>query len=103
MSGPKQNSLYILNITPIISHHAYVAQTPQNHIWHDWHKIMGHIYMGSVKMLKEKDMVKGMEVNPNILPPQCISYIKAKSHVIPFLQQSKTEYKEIDDMTFTDV
>ena len=59
--------------------------------------------MGSVKMLKEKDIVKGMEVNLNILPPQCISCIKAKSHVIPFPQQFKTEYKEIDDMTFTDV
>jgi len=103
ISGPKQNSLYILNITPIIPHHAYAAQTPQNHTWHDWHKIMGHIYMGSVKMLKEKDIVKGMEVNLNILPPQCISCIKAKSHVIPFPQQFKTEYKEIDDMTFTDI
>jgi len=30
---------------------------------------MGHIYMGLVKMLKEKDIVKGIEINPNILPP----------------------------------
>jgi len=68
MSEPKWNSLYILNITSIISHHAYAAQTPQNHTWHDWHKIIGHIYMGSVEMLKEKDMVKRIEVNPDILP-----------------------------------
>jgi len=103
MSGPKRNGLYILNITPIIPHHAYAAQTPQNHTWHNWYKIMGHIYIGSVKMLKEKDIVKGMEVNPDILLPQCISCIKAKSYVIPFPQQSKTEYKEIGDMTFTDI
>jgi len=59
--------------------------------------------MGSVKILKEKNIVKGMEVNLDILPSQCISCIKAKSHVIPFPQQSKTEYKEIGDMTFTNV
>jgi len=68
MSGPKWNDLYILNITPIISHYAYAAQTPQNCTWYDWHKIIGHIYIGSVKMLKEKDMVKRIKVNPDILP-----------------------------------
>ena len=101
--GPKQNGLYMLNITPIISHYACATQTLQNYIWYDWHKIMGHIYIGLVKMLKEKDVVKGIEINPNILPPQYISCIKAKSHVIPFLQQSKTKYKESSNMTFTDV
>jgi len=67
MLESKWNSLYILNITPIIPYHAYAAQTPQNYTWHDWHKIIGHIYMGSVKILKEKDMVKRIEVNPDIL------------------------------------
>ena len=43
-----------------------------------------NIYMESVKMLKEKDMVKEIEVNPDILLPQYISCIKAKSHIIPF-------------------
>jgi len=103
ISGPKQNGLYMLDITPITSYHACAAQIPQNHTWHDWHKVMGHIYMGSVKMLKEKDMVKGMEVNPDIQSPQYISCIKAKSHVAPFPQQSKTKYKEIGDITFTNV
>jgi len=103
MSGPKQNGLYMLNITPIISYYACTAQTPQNRTWHDWHKIMGHIYMGSVKILKKKDIVKGMEVNLDILLSQYILCIKAKSYVIPFPQQSKTEYKEISDITFTDV
>jgi len=103
MSGPKWNGLYMLDITPIIPHHAYAAQIPQNRTWHDWHKVMGHIYMGSIKMLKEKDMVKGIKVNSDIQSPQCISCIKAKSHIAPFPQQSKTEYKEIGDITFTDV
>jgi len=59
--------------------------------------------MESVKMLKEKDMVKAMEINLNVLPFQYILYIKAKFYVTPFLQQSKTEYKEISNITFTDV
>jgi len=78
--GPKQNGLYMLDITPITSHHACTAQIPQNCTWHDWHKVMGHIYMGSVKMLKEKDMVKGIEVNPDIQSPQCISRPNPTSH-----------------------
>jgi len=103
MSGPKRNGLYMLDITLIISYHAYATQTPQNRTWHNWHKVMGHIYMGSVKMLKEKDMVKEMEINPDIQSPQYILCIKAKSHIALFPQQSKTEYKEIGDITFTDV
>ena len=63
---------------------------------------MGYIYMGLVKMLKEKDMVKEMEINLDIQSPQCISCIKAKSYVTLFPQQSKTEYKEIGDIIFTD-
>ena len=59
--------------------------------------------MGSVRMLKKKNMVKRIKINSNIPPPQCISCIKAKSHVTPFPQQSETEYKEISNMTFTDV
>jgi len=31
MTGPKQNGLYILNVTTITSYHAYATQTPQNH------------------------------------------------------------------------
>ena len=64
---------------------------------------MGHIYMGLVKMLKEKGMVNGIEVNQNTPLPQCVLCIKAKSHITPFPQQSKTEYNEIGDMTFTNV
>jgi len=30
---------------------------------------MGYIYMGSVKMLKEKEIVNGMKVNQNTLLP----------------------------------
>jgi len=59
--------------------------------------------MGSVKILKKKNIIKKIKINPDISPSQCISYIKAKSHIILFPQQSKPEYKEIDNMTFTGV
>jgi len=35
MLGPKQNGLYMLNITPIISHYACATQTLQNYTWYD--------------------------------------------------------------------
>ncbi|KIK66772.1 hypothetical protein GYMLUDRAFT_118686, partial [Collybiopsis luxurians FD-317 M1] len=67
------------------------------------HKIMGHIYMGSIRMMKEKNMVTGMEIDPSDPSPQCIPCIRAKSHANLFPQKSETEYNEIGEMTFTDV
>jgi hypothetical protein len=102
--GTKTGGLYLLNVTSNIPMQAYyAAQVPQNQSWYDWHKIMGHIYMGSVKMLKEKNMVEGMEVSPDTPPPQFVSCIKSKSHVTPFPQKSNTEYTETGEMTYTDI
>ncbi|KAF5345723.1 hypothetical protein D9757_014965 [Collybiopsis confluens] len=103
ITGTKTNGLYPIDVTTKIPIHSYAAHAPQNRTWHNWHKIMGHIYMGSIRMMKEKNMVTGMEINSSDNLPQCISCIRAKSHVTPFPQHAETEYKEVGDMTFTDV
>jgi hypothetical protein len=49
-------------------------------------------------------MVTGMEIDPSSTPSQqCTVCIQAKHHVNPFLKESQTEYKEIGNMTYTDV
>ena len=49
-------------------------------------------------------MVTGMEIDPKSTPSkQCTTCIQAKHHVNPFPKDSQTEYKEIGDMTYTDV
>ena len=45
---------------------AYVAKS--SYTWDEWHKIFGHLNMGSIKMLKDKDMVDGMDVDKFVEP-----------------------------------
>src|SRR6202020_1789928 len=45
-----------------------------------------------------------MEIDPSSTPSkQCTTCIQAKHHINPFPKESQTEYKEISDMTYTDV
>jgi hypothetical protein len=74
------------------------------HSWDKWHRIFGHIPPASVKLLKNNNMVEGMNINsPSTPSAQCATCIKAKSHVAPFPAQAEHEYTEIGEMIFTDV
>lgn len=60
--------------------------------------------MGAVKMMKEKGMVLGMEVDRTVEPAaQCTACITAKQHIQPFPKESQTEIKGIGDLTVSDV
>src|SRR5262245_6596425 len=51
-----------------------------------------------------KKMVTGMEVDTSSTPStQCMTCIQAKHHINPCPKESQTEYKEISDMTYTDI
>jgi hypothetical protein len=57
-----------------------------------------------VKMLKEKGMVLGMEVDKSVEPAaQCKACIITKQHTQPFPKNSDTEIKEIGDLTVSDM
>src|SRR5271168_1864588 len=72
--------------------------------WDEWHRIFGHMHMGAVKMMKEKEMVLGMEVDRTVEPAaQCTACITAKQHVKPFPKESRTKIKGIGDLTVRDV
>jgi hypothetical protein len=82
---------------------AFAAVAP-THSWDKWHRIFGHISPASVKMLKNHNMVEGMNIDSTSTPSaQCMTCIKAKSHVAPFPAEAECEYAEIGEMTFTDV
>src|SRR3954462_7371035 len=38
------------------------------HMWDEWRRIFAHMYVGSVQLLKRKNMVEGMEVD-ELMPP----------------------------------
>ena len=60
--------------------------------------------MGSVKMLKEKETLLGIEVDRTVEPAaQCKACIIAKQHVQPFPKQSQMKIKEIRDLTVSDL
>ena len=109
--GRNVGDMYALgNVSPIIPEHiesslnlAFAAQH-STRSYDDWHRIFGHIYHGYIKAMKEKKMVTGMEIDPSSTPSkQCTTCIQAKHHVNPFPKESQTEYREIGDMTYTDV
>ncbi|THU94650.1 hypothetical protein K435DRAFT_576835, partial [Dendrothele bispora CBS 962.96] len=69
-----------------------------------WHRIFGHLNMGSLKLLKEKGMVDGLFVDESTPSKvQCIPCIQAKSHVKPFPKEAKRHFTKPGQMTYSDV
>ena len=103
MEGWLMNRLFDMNIKGIAKQdQSYPAKDSRT--WDEWHRILGHLNMRSVKMLKQKDMVLGMEVDETAEPStQCKACIVAKQHVQPFPKESQTEIKEIGDLTVSDM
>lgn len=106
MEGWLNGRLFEMNIRSIAKQtntdKAYLAKNART--WDEWHWIFGHLQMGSVKMLKEKQMVDSMEVNTSIPPTiECQPCIITKQHVKPFPKESSMEITEIRDLTVCDV
>ncbi|KNZ81022.1 Copia protein, partial [Termitomyces sp. J132] len=53
-----------------------------------WHQIFGHMHMPTVKLLKSKNMVEGMDIDGKGNKQQCKICIWAKYHVTPFPKES---------------
>ncbi|GLB40091.1 putative integrase core domain containing protein [Lyophyllum shimeji] len=81
-----------------------VALTVQSaRTWQDWHRSLGHMAMKSVKLLKLKEIVVGMNVKGRSADStDCEACIKAKHDVGLLPDKSETVYNEIREMTFAD-
>ena len=90
--GQKYGCLYLMDIKGIAKQdQAYMANNGCT--WDQWHRIFGHLNMGSVKMLKDKNMVNGMEVDTMVEPQaQCQPCIIAKQHVKSYPWESHMCY-----------
>ena len=103
MEGRISNWLFDMDVKGIAKQDQAYA-TKHGRTWDEWHRIFGHLNMGSIKMLKEKGMVLGMEVDRTVDPAmQCKVCIIAKQHVQPFPKNSQTKIKEIRDLTVSDL
>ena len=85
------NWLFEMNIKGVIKPNlAYPVKTGKS--WDEWHRIFGHMHMGAVKMMKDKEMFLGMEVDRTVEPAaQCTACISAKQHIKPFPKTSRTK------------
>lgn len=101
--GKKEGRLYNMDIRPFrTADKAYL--TKEARTWEQWHKILGHISMDSIKLMKRNGLVEGMEIDGSKEPAaQCNMCIQAKQHVTPFPKESITKVTEIGDLTLTDV
>src|SRR3954468_1193087 len=62
------------------------------------------MYVGSVQLLKWKNMVEGMEMDELIAPSQqCTPCIEAKQHCTPFLRSTNESAQEIGELTVSNV
>src|SRR6202789_757712 len=81
---------------------SYISRNVKS--WDEWHRILGHLNMESVKRLHDKNMVVGMEIDTKSPESQqCAACVQSKQHVQPFPQISSTEIANIGDLTVTDV
>ena len=103
MEGQAVGWLYNMNVhIPTKRDQAHI--TKGAHTWDQWHRIMGHLNMGSIKMLRDRNMVTGMEVDESTPPNlECKTCTIAKQHVTPFPKESVTQIEGIGDLTTSDV
>ncbi|CAK5270962.1 unnamed protein product [Mycena citricolor] len=70
--------------TPTVALPSKPSSAP-THTWDKWHRILGHIQHASVKTLRDKQMVTGLNVDESVPASTfCETCVKAKSHVTPF-------------------
>src|SRR4051812_864106 len=94
--GKKVRRLYKLDLSS--RDEAYISKAGCT--WDEWHQIFGHMYVGSVQLLKQKNMVEGMEVVNLIAPSQqCTPSISAKQHHTPFPRSTNESAQEIGELT----
>ena len=66
--GTKISNLYPMDVKVLAKQdHTYSTKVKVNaHTWDEWHRILGHLNMASIKQLKTKGMVTSMEVDESV-------------------------------------
>ena len=65
MEGWAANRLFKMNVKGV-GKQDQACPAKHRRTWDEWHRIFGHLNMASVRMLKEKGMVSGMEVDRTV-------------------------------------
>ena len=103
--GKADGRLYKLNMhsTSNLTPSTFSSNNPRGQTWEEWHKVMGHINVQSLKLMKEKNLVEGMEVIQSPLEFICEACIQGKQVTKPLPKKSQTLYSEIGELILTDL
>ena len=103
--GKADGRLYTLNMhsTSNLTPSTFSSNNPRGRTWEEWHKAMGHINVQSLKLMKEKNLVEGMEVIQSPLEFICEACIQGKQVTKPLPKKSQTLYSEIGELILTDL
>ena len=80
------------------------AMMAKGRSWDKWHRILGHININSIKMLKTNNLVTGLvDIDETEEHSQCKTSIQGKQHVEPFPKKAEDTVDQIGDITVSDV
>ena len=68
-----------------------------------WHQILGNVSINSIKMLKNNNLVTGLEVDGLDEPSQCKACIQGKWHMKPFPKRTEDMVDQVGDVTISNV
>jgi hypothetical protein len=105
-----ENVYAIANVVPIpptepILQTEIAKSKVTTHSLDEWHHILGHTHPDTIVQMVSKDMVKGMNIKrtPGDTRQNCDICIQAKQHVQSYPKESECKYKDVGDMTYTDI
>ena len=106
-TGKLVGNLYRINAKALINYTPMINLADKSSIsWQEAHRRLGHLSLSSLKLLFEKNLVEGIEIDKNEVPPtaiDCESCILAKAHRAPFSNIAERFTKRFGDLTHTDV
>jgi GAG-pre-integrase domain len=102
--GQKSGHLYKMKVQVTRSNRSPdFAAAPKGHSINKWHRILGHINTNSIRMLKNNNLVTGLEIDESQELNQCKACIQGKRHVEPFPKRAEDSVDKVGDLTVSDV
>ena len=71
--------------------------------WDSWHRVLGHINIGVIKLMKVRNLVTRMDVDLTTPVTQCVACIQGKHHVEPFPKWAEDVATLVGDLSISDV
>ena len=100
--GARRDRLYLMDAqAKVVQEYAQITRVGKS--WNDWHRRFGHVGIGSLEIIAQKNLAEGFEVDTTIASRTCDACIQAKQTVRPFPQEAEGRSKIPGERIFSDV